>query len=158
MKVGIDTNVLIYAASGDDGRKRDIAQALLRAIKPDDVCFASQVAGEFYNVSVKKLKRAPESVSATLEVWSQVYGFRGHGQTQMLAAMELSRDHNFQIWDALILTIAADDGCRLFLTEDLHEGFRYRGVTIVNPFAERLHPLLASLLDSLPPMSPAGAP
>ena len=147
MKVGIDTNVLIYAASGDDVRKREIAQNVMRAIRPADVCFPSQVAGEFYNVAVRKVKLPIETVIQTLTVWSQVYGFREHGQAQILAAVELSRDHDLQMWDALILTVVADDGCRLFLTEDLHQGFRYRGVTVVNPFAETIHPLLASLLD-----------
>jgi hypothetical protein len=29
----------------------------------------------------------------------------------------------------------------------MQDGFVYRGVTVANPFAETLHPLLASLLE-----------
>jgi hypothetical protein len=38
---------------------------------------------------------------------------------------------------------------KLLLSEDMQDGFVYRGVTVANPFAERIHPLLASLMDSL---------
>jgi hypothetical protein len=34
----------------------------------------------------------------------------------------------------------------LFLSEDLQEGFTWGGVTVTNPFAPALHPLLAVLL------------
>jgi len=36
------------------------------------------------------------------------------------------------------------------LSEDMSEGFVYRGVMIADPFAERLHPLLASHVEDLP--------
>ena len=39
--------------------------------------------------------------------------------------------------------------CRLLLSEDLQEGFTWRGVTVVNPFAPTLHPVLAALLTAL---------
>jgi hypothetical protein len=37
-------------------------------------------------------------------------------------------------------------GFRLLLSEDLQDGFTWRGVTVTNPFAAALHPLLAALL------------
>ena len=40
--------------------------------------------------------------------------------------------------------------CRYLLTEDMQDGFRWRGVTIANPFASSLpHPLTA-LLNHFP--------
>ncbi len=50
------------------------------------------------------------------------------------------------IWDAVILSAAADARCRLLLSEDLQDGFTWRGVTVVNPFASSPHRLLAALL------------
>lgn len=64
----------------------------------------------------------------------------------MMGAMDLVVEHKFSIWDALVLSVAADAGCRLLLSEDLHEGFTWRGVTIVNPFAPVQHPLLKALM------------
>ena len=37
-------------------------------------------------------------------------------------------------------------GFRLLLSEDLQDGFTWRGVTVANPFAAQQHPLWASLL------------
>jgi hypothetical protein len=34
----------------------------------------------------------------------------------------------------------------VLLSEDMQHGFVYRGVTVINPFAEPAHPLLADAL------------
>lgn len=65
----------------------------------------------------------------------------------MVAAADLSTDHRFSIWDAVILSAAAQ-GCRLLLSEDLQDGFTWGGVTVVNPFASPRHTLLEALLGS----------
>lgn len=48
----------------------------------------------------------------------------------------------------MILAVAADAGSRLLLSEDLHDGFTRRGVTVTDPFAAQRHPLLLSVLDA----------
>jgi hypothetical protein len=45
-----------------------------------------------------------------------------------------------------MISAAAEGGCRLLLSEDLQDGFSWRGVTIANPFAAEQHPLLVALL------------
>ena len=47
------------------------------------------------------------------------------------------------VWDAMILAVASEAGCSLLLSEDYNEGFAWRGVTVVNPFATTPHALLA---------------
>jgi len=54
------------------------------------------------------------------------------------------------MWDALILAVAAENHCRLLLSEDFNAGFTWRGVTMVNPFEAQPHPLLAQVLKPLP--------
>lgn len=63
-----------------------------------------------------------------------------------MAAVDLAVDHRLQIWDAVIPIVSAEVECDLFPTKDLQDGFRVRGMTIVNPFAASLHPGLAVLL------------
>jgi predicted nucleic acid-binding protein len=63
-----------------------------------------------------------------------------------LRAVELVLSHKLGIWDALILSGAADEDCRLLLSDDLQEGFTWNGVTVVNPFATPRHALLDSFL------------
>jgi len=46
----------------------------------------------------------------------------------------------------LIVSVAVRHRCRVLLTEDLNEGFVWHGMTVVNPFAVKAHPLLARVL------------
>lgn len=48
----------------------------------------------------------------------------------------------------MILSAAAEAGCRLLLSEDMQSGFTWAGTTIVDPFAAETHPLLATLKAS----------
>ena len=68
----------------------------------------------------------------------------------MLAAMDLAVDHQLSIWDAVILAAAAETGCRLVLSEDMQEGFAWRGLTVANPFADQRHALLQAILEASP--------
>ena len=63
----------------------------------------------------------------------------------MVSAIDLATDHQIGIWDAVVLAAAAESDCRLVLSEDLKDGFIWRGVTVTNPFASSRHPLLTSL-------------
>jgi len=53
----------------------------------------------------------------------------------------LSADHGLSIWDAAA-------GCRLLLSEDMHEGFTGSGVTVTDRFAAKTHELLAGPLGN----------
>jgi predicted nucleic acid-binding protein len=64
----------------------------------------------------------------------------------IVSATDLASDHGLTIWDSVVLSAAAEAKCRLLLSEDLQEGFTWRGVTVTNPFAITLHPILVALL------------
>jgi predicted nucleic acid-binding protein len=64
-------------------------------------------------------------------------------------ATDLASDHGLTIWDSVVLAASAEAECRLLLSEDLQEGFTWRGVTVTNPFAAALHPILAALLTPI---------
>lgn len=64
----------------------------------------------------------------------------------MLAAADLATDHQLSISDAVILAAAAEGRCRLLLSEDMQEGFTWKGATVTNPFASHQYELLAALL------------
>jgi predicted nucleic acid-binding protein len=51
------------------------------------------------------------------------------------------------MWDALVMSVAAENRCRIVLSEDLQHGFTWRGVTIVNPFLPDESPLLKAILS-----------
>ena len=43
---------------------------------------------------------------------------------------------------------AAEAGCRLLLSEDMHDGFIWAGVTVANSFLDRRQPVLENILKS----------
>ncbi len=146
MNVAIDTNVLVYAEGLNDPQKRERAQAVLEALPPESTFLPVQVLGELFQVLVSKAKRTPQEAGAAILSWGDAFPLIETTAEALLAASDLSRAHRLGIWDALILSAAADARCRLLLSEDLHEGFTWRGVSVTNPFRTDTHPMLAGLL------------
>lgn len=72
-------------------------------------------------------------------VWQNIFTVIPTTEAVLSRGMDLAADHRLAIWDAVILSAA---GCRLLLSEDMHDGFTWGGVTIVNPFAPSPNKLL----------------
>lgn len=64
----------------------------------------------------------------------------------MEAALELSTVHQFTIFDSIIMAAAASIYCDLLISEDLQDGFTWRGLVVTNPFGTRPDPRLADLI------------
>lgn len=152
-----DTNILVYAEGVNGPERAGRADALLEALAPVETFLAVQTLGELFSVLVRKDRCSPAEARARVEPWRRNYGIVLTSDALFDNATALAASSGYQIWDAIILAAAAEAGCALLLSEDMQDGFVYRGVTVANPFAERLHPLLASLMDSLPSPRPAGA-
>ena len=61
----------------------------------------------------------------------------GAGDTALAAAVDIAAADQLPFWDALLAATAADAGCSLVLSEDMHDGMRFGNVTVRNPFAGR---------------------
>ena len=147
MRVALDTNVLAYAEGINSADRRDTALALIRRLPKDTAVVPVQVLGELFNVLVRKGGRSRNEARDALLSWRDTFPAVETSLETMLMAADLSTDHQMGIWDAVILSVAAQSGCRLLLSEDLHEGFTWAGVTVVNPFSGSRHALLQALLD-----------
>lgn len=146
MRLALDTNVLAYA-EGVNGAPRRRSTLDLIAKLPDDSTFLPvQVLGELFHVLVRKAGRSPDHARTAVLSWHDAFPLIETSPAVLLAATDLATDHGLGIWDAVILAAAAAAGCRILLSEDLQPGFTWSGVTVVNPFAERKHDLLAGLL------------
>jgi predicted nucleic acid-binding protein len=146
LKIALDTNILAYAENTNGTVMRDNALDLIHRIPPDAIVLPVQAVGELFNVLVKKAKRRPAKAREAVMGWCDAYTLVETSASVMFNASDLAIDHGLSIWDAVILAASADAGCRLLLSEDLHDGFTWNGVTVTNPFADTPHPLLASLL------------
>jgi predicted nucleic acid-binding protein len=146
MLVAFDTNVLIYAGHFNDPERARQANAIRSALPPERSVIPAQVLGEFFHALVGKFRigrREAERACDWLRLSAQI---RAASEADFASALALAATNGLQIWDALILVTAAEAGCALLLSEDMQDGFVHRGVTVANPFAARLHPLLADAL------------
>jgi predicted nucleic acid-binding protein len=149
VKVALDTNVLAYAEGVNGSERRDCALDLVRRLPQEAAVIPVQVLGELFNVLVRKAGKSRTDARDALLSWRDTFPIVETSPEVMLAAVDLATDHQFGIWDAVILSVASQAGCRLLLSEELQEGFTWGGVTVVNPFASPHRALLDALLGGV---------
>ena len=148
MRAALDTNILVYAEGvGDEARCRQ-ALALIETLPEALVLLPAQTLGELYRVLTGKAQFDAVGAREAILAWADSFEVADSSWSAFQSALDLSVDHHLQIWDALILAVAAENHCRLLLSEDLQDGFVWRGVTVVNPFVSPQSPLLTALLLS----------
>lgn len=142
--VSVDTNILAYAEGlGDPIRVAASRESLLRIAGRMVLC--TQVLGELYNVLVRKAGRPTEDALAALDLWRADCRLVGISDVVFWNAAGLAAANRLQIWDAVILAASEAAGCAVMLSEDMQHGFRWRRITIVNPFVQPPHPLIAGV-------------
>ena len=148
MNVAVDTNILAYAEGVNGPQNKQAAIALLQALPPESTLLPVQALGELFSVLVRKARRSRAAASAAVLSWGDAFPLIETSNDVLLAATDLAQAHQLSLWDAVMLSAAADARCRLLLSEDLQDGFTWRGVTVANPFASRRHPLLEALISA----------
>ena len=146
MKIALDTNVLVYAEGANGAEMRDRALRIIQQLPPATLVLPVKILGELFNVLVRKAKRPPARARAAVLSWRDAFPTIETSAAGMIHAMDLASDHGLTIWDAVIVAASAEAECRLLLSEDLQDGFTWGGVTVTNPFAPILHPLLAATI------------
>jgi predicted nucleic acid-binding protein len=146
VRVALDTNILAYAEGVGEATRQSASLELIAALPDDRVVLPAQTLGELYRVLTSKAQRDPQAARTAILEWSDAFMVADSTWTALQSALDLASIHGLQIWDALILSVAAECKCRLLLTEDLHPGFVWRGVTVVNPYATPQHDLLHHFL------------
>ena len=132
-----DTNVLVYAQDDSNPEKRAIAIDLItHALEVNhDGCISTQVLQEFCNTMYKKTRRTKEEIDTMLD------GFRELLETDVTIdlvrhALQVKEEYGIQYYDALVVSAAEKLGCQEIISEDLSDGQIYRGMKVINPFAE----------------------
>ena len=86
-------------------------------------------------VLTRKARREAADARRAVLAWSDSYSVIGTTPAVMVEAMEIATTHRLALWDSVILAAAAQADCRMLLSEDMQDGFTWRGVSIRNPFA-----------------------
>jgi predicted nucleic acid-binding protein len=121
---------------------------LIQRLPQESIVLPVQTLGELFNVLVRKARRRPIRARSAVMSWRDAYPVVETTAAVMVNATDLASRHGLSIRDSVVLSASAEASCRLLLSEDLQEGFTWRGVTVTNPFAPMLHPLLAALLTA----------
>lgn len=151
MRVALDTAILAYAEGVNGAERKRAALDLVQKLPRDSIVLPAQTLGELFHVLVRKAGRTPAKTRAAILGWQDAFPVADTSAAVMLAATDLATDHRLSTWDAVVLAASAEAGCRLLLSEDLHDGFTWNGVTVSNPFASSPHPLLRALLTEEQP-------
>jgi predicted nucleic acid-binding protein len=147
--IGLDTNILVYAEGVNGAKHRDRATELISALH-GSILLPLQVCCELHRILVRKAELTPAEATGRIKAWVDQSTTAPASRGAYEAALSLAGNHRLQIWDALILAVCAEAGCRLLLSEDMQHGFVHSGLTVVDPFRHDVHPLLADTLRSTP--------
>lgn len=148
MRIALDTNIMAYAEGIGDSSRCARAVQLIDQLPVEQVVLPAQTLGELFRVLTGKAKREAAVTRTAIMSWTDSFEVADSSRSAFQGAMDLTMDHRLQIWDALIMAVAAENHCRLLLSEDLQNGFTWSGVTVVNPFAEPFSPLLDNILQN----------
>ncbi|MCC7275279.1 MAG: PIN domain-containing protein [Alphaproteobacteria bacterium] len=150
MTVALDTNILAYAEGVDGPAEQDLAIRMIDRLPRSAVVLPIQVLGELFNVLVRKARRPASEARTAVMGWRDIYMVAPTTEAALASAVDLAADHRFGMWDAIILSVAAEAGCRFLLSQDLQAGFRWRGVTVADPLAQVLDPALSLYIGADP--------
>jgi predicted nucleic acid-binding protein len=146
MRIALDTNILAYAEGLNGAVMANAAMVMIEQFPPDRVVVPAQALAELYRVLRKKGGLSGREAEHQVLSWIDDHVIEETTSQCFLSAMTLASAHGLNIFDAIILATAANSGCRLLLSEDLHDGFFWSGCTVCNPFKEEMHPVLKAAL------------
>ncbi len=93
-----------------------------------------QALGELYAVLTRKAGRTPEQARAAVESWRAAYDAIPTTAAVLQDALEIASQHRLGVWDSVIVAAASRAGCGILYSEDMEDGFVWRGLRILNPF------------------------
>ena len=134
-KVFIDSNIFIYAYTGDDEQKHSIARDLLRnSVLNDEIILSVQILNEFYSVMVKYNYPHNGIKSCLNEIIEQVKVMPLALET-VKRCIFIKEKYSYSWWDSLVLASALENDCAILYSEDLQGNQIIENkLKIVNPF------------------------
>ncbi len=106
----------------------------------------AQALAELYRVLVRKAGRSAVQARQAIETLTGAAHIAATTAEILADALDLAGQSNLQIFDAIVLTAAAGAGCQILCSEDLHDGYRWRGMVVSNPFGAKPDRRIAPML------------
>lgn len=131
-KVFIDTNVLIYFISSEEGKKMKAKEVIFSS---QEVFISSQVISEFISVCFSKELLGLEEIITLVNDLIEALRFSSVEESTIKKALQVKKDSKYSYWDSLIIASALENNCSILYTEDMQDGQVVDGnLTITNPF------------------------
>ncbi len=126
----LDTNVLIYLASGQP-EKADRAESLMR----NGGVVSVQVLNEVANVARRKMGMSWQDTRAFLALIRDLLSVRPVTLATRAAGIDLAERYGLSTYDAMIVASALLSDCDRLWSEDMQDGMLIdKRLQIVNPF------------------------
>jgi predicted nucleic acid-binding protein len=130
----LDTSVLVYCDDESEPAKQQRALEVLdEHTRARTGVVSLQVLQEYFVTACRKLGLDAGTARRKVEIFAML-DVAEPKVSDILTAIDLHRLHGFSYWDALVLRMAKQSGCRVVLSEDMQHGRVVDGVEIVNPF------------------------
>lgn len=142
----LDTNILVYAVDPSDGRKHDIAAAIVDGSVERPCILTVQALAEFVAVATRRRMKSRVEAVAQARDWLRVFPIIAADAAALDTAYTAVEAGRFGLFDALLLATASRAGCIVALSEDMHDGARLEDIVVRNPFAD------GGLVDDLRPL------
>jgi predicted nucleic acid-binding protein len=134
-RVTLDTNILIYAIDSDAGEKQSSAITLIeRCALNYDCVLTLQSLSEFYAASTRKGKVTHSQAEAQVKDWQLLFPTILPSTRTVEYALKAVKQHTLSFWDALLWSVAYENGVTEIFSEDFQAGRELKGLRFTNPF------------------------
>jgi len=135
VRFSLDTNILVYAADRDAGARHERALEIVDRATQRDCVVALQALAEFFHATTRKGLLPRKAAADQVRDWQILFPTVAADAAALARALDAAVDQTFSFWDALLLATVAGAGCTAIVSEDMHSGAAFAGITVVDPFA-----------------------
>lgn len=129
----IDSNILIYAHTMQDEKKRKIAQEILASQQM--IMANTQVLNESINVFIKRFEIPLIDIQKIVDQTFLYLSIKTINHLTIQLGLKICRKYHFSYYDSLIIASALQNECSVLYSEDLHHNQKIdKTLTIINPF------------------------
>ena len=134
-RVSLDTHILIYAIDKDAKEKQLTAISLIEHCALNFDCVLTlQSLSEFYSAATRKGKVTHPQAEAQIKDWQLLFPTILPSTRTVEYALKAVGEHSLSFWDAMIWSVACENGVNEIFSEDFQDGRELKGVHFTNPF------------------------
>jgi predicted nucleic acid-binding protein len=146
-RFSLDSNVLVYAADGRAGARHARALQIIVLAARQDCVLTLQALGEFFHATTRKRIAPRHDAAAQVRDLLAIFPTAAPDADALRTALDEAERGTRSFWEGLLIATAARAGCVFLLSEDMQDGARLGGVTVLDPFVgDELPEAVAQLL------------